>query len=167
MKCEIVNSPGSGPVCPIAARRIRRRKKEADKYGLRSGYMWTGLGPRDDRQRGSRVGYPHVVLQLRHMFFGGGFFRKRPGQHELGLEHRAAGINQLTQGGRHPLMDAGSNPPLCAPDDVAGVVLIPAPVEVLGGGAELDDQVYRRYPPARPLRVFSATAERSRFRPCP
>ena len=33
------------------------------------------------------------------------------------------------------------NPPLHVLDTVTGVALIPAPIEVLGDGAELDDQV--------------------------
>ena len=41
---------------------------------------------------------PHVVLQLRHVFFGRRFFRKRPGQHELGFEHRATWIDADRQG---------------------------------------------------------------------
>src|SRR4051812_25233125 len=32
------------------------------------------------------VRYPHIMLQLSHMLFGSGFFRKRPGQHELCFE---------------------------------------------------------------------------------
>ena len=43
----------------------------------------------DDREhRGTQVGDPHVVLELRHVLFGGGFFGEGPRQHELGLEHR-------------------------------------------------------------------------------
>ena len=81
------------------------------------------------------------MLQLRHVLFGGGFLRERPGQHELGLEHRPAGINEAIQSRRHPLMDGVLNPPLHVLDAVTGVALIPAPVEVLGDRAELDDQV--------------------------
>jgi hypothetical protein len=36
---------------------------------------------------GTGVRDPHVVLQLGHMFLCGSFLRKRPGQHEFGLEH--------------------------------------------------------------------------------
>ena len=38
-------------------------------------------------------------------------------------------------------MDGMLNPPLHVLDGVTGVALVPAPVEVLGDGAELDDQV--------------------------
>jgi hypothetical protein len=96
----------------------------------------------DDRQhRRPGIGDPHVVLQLRHVLFGGGFLREGPGQHELGFEHGAAGINQAVQGCRHPLIDGMLDPALGVLDRLAGVALIPAPVEVLGDGAELDDQV--------------------------
>ena len=96
----------------------------------------------DDRQhRGPGIGDPHIVLQLRHVFFGGGFLRERPGQHELGLEHRATGINQAIQRRRHPFDDGMLDPPLHVLDGVAGVALIPAPVEVLGDRAQLDDQI--------------------------
>ena len=67
--------------------------------------------------------------------------RERPGQHELGLEHRAAGVDQAVQRRRHPFMDGMQDPPLHVLDGVAGIALVPAPVEVLGDGAELDDQV--------------------------
>jgi hypothetical protein len=59
-----------------------------------------------DRQHGGPgIGHPHIVLQLRHVFFGGGFFRKGPRQHELGLEHRASRIDHAVQGGCHPLVN--------------------------------------------------------------
>src|SRR5262249_49949365 len=32
---------------------------------------------------------PHIVLELRHVLFGRDLLRKRPGQHEFGLEHSA------------------------------------------------------------------------------
>ena len=97
--------------------------------------------PRDDRQHGRPgIGDPHVVLELGHMFFGGGFLRERPGQHELGLEHRASWVDQAVQGRRHPLMDGVQDPSLHVPDGTPGIAFVPAPVEVLGDGAELDDQ---------------------------
>ena len=96
----------------------------------------------DDRQHGGPgIGDPHIVLQLRHVLFGGGFFRERPGQHEFGLEHRAAGINQAVEGRGHPFDDGVLDPALHVLDRLPGVALVPAPVEVLGNGAELDDQV--------------------------
>ena len=50
-------------------------------------------------------GDPHIVLQLGHMLFGRRFFRERPGQHEFGLEHRAAGFDHAIERRRHPLVD--------------------------------------------------------------
>jgi hypothetical protein len=44
------------------------------------------------------------------VLFGCRFFRERPGQHELGLEHRAAGINQTIQ--RNPFVDGMVDPQL-------------------------------------------------------
>jgi hypothetical protein len=80
------------------------------------------------------------VLQLRHVLFGGALLRKRPGQHEFGFEHRAAGVDEAVQRRRHPFDDRMLDPPLHGLDGLPGVALIPAPVEVLGNAAELDDQ---------------------------
>ena len=45
------------------------------------------------------------------------------------------------QGSRHPPLDGVENPPLHIGDELAGVSLKPAPVQLLGRIAELDDQV--------------------------
>ena len=51
-------------------------------------------GPSNDREhRLICRHHPHIVLQLRHVFFGGSFLRERPRQHVLGFEHRAAGLD--------------------------------------------------------------------------
>ena len=84
---------------------------------------------------------PHVVLQLGHVLFRRGFLRKRPRQHELGLEHRAGALDHAVQGRRHPPLHGVKHPPLHLGDDLAGIALVPAPVELLGHTAELDDQV--------------------------
>ena len=81
------------------------------------------------------------MLQLRHVFFGGGFFGEGPGQHELGLEHRATGIDQAIQRRRHPFDHRMLDFSLHVLDGKAGVALIPAPVEVLGDRAKLHDQI--------------------------
>ena len=86
---------------------------------------------------------PHVVLQLGHVLFGRRFLRERPGQHELGLEHRAGALDHAVEGRRHPALDRVKHLPLHLGDDLAGIALVPVPVEVLGHGAELDDQVAR------------------------
>jgi hypothetical protein len=44
----------------------------------------------------------HVVLELGHVLFGGRRFRKRPGEHEFGFEHRAGFFDQPVERGDHP-----------------------------------------------------------------
>ena len=51
------------------------------------------------------------------------------------------GIDQAVQGRRHPFDDGMLDPPLHVRDGVAGVTLIPAPVEVLGDRPKLHDQI--------------------------
>jgi hypothetical protein len=74
---------------------------------------------------------------------GGAFFRERPRQHELGLEHRAGAPDHAVQPRRHPTFYWMEHPPLHLGDDLAGIALIPVPVELLGDGAELDNEVSR------------------------
>jgi hypothetical protein len=42
------------------------------------------------------------VLQLRHVLLGCGLFRKRPGQHEFGLEDRSGRFNTAVERSGHP-----------------------------------------------------------------
>ena len=78
----------------------------------------------DDRKhRGLGIDHPHVVLQLRHVFLGRGFFGERPGQHELGFKHRPAAFHQAVKCRRHPPNDRMLNLPLDVFDDVAGIAL--------------------------------------------
>jgi hypothetical protein len=84
---------------------------------------------------------PHIVLQLGHVLFRRRVFGEVPRQHELGLEHRPTGVHPSVQRRRHPFVDGMRDPLLHVLDGVAGVTLIPAAVEVLGHGTELDDQV--------------------------
>src|SRR5215469_8038944 len=84
---------------------------------------------------------PHVVLELRHVFFGRDLLRKRPGQHELRLEDSAALLNRAVEGCRHPADDRMLDPPLHLRNDVPGIALEPIPVEGLGHEAKLDDEV--------------------------
>ena len=96
----------------------------------------------DDRQhRGPQVGDPHVVLELGHVLFGGGFLGERPGQHELGLEYGFRTFHDPVQGRRHPGNGRMLDPALHVPDAPAGVALVPRAVELLGGGPELHDEV--------------------------
>ena len=87
------------------------------------------------------VGHPHVVLKLRHVFLGRALLRERPRQHELGLEHRTGWFDHPVKRCRHPLDHGMLHPPLDVLDGVAGVSLVPVPIEVLGHGPELDDEV--------------------------
>jgi hypothetical protein len=84
--------------------------------------------------------HQHVVLELRHMLLRGRLFRKRPRQHEFGLEDGAGFLDQSIQRGGHPGDRPVDRMVLDVTDPVARVLLVPAAVEVLGGEAELDDQ---------------------------
>src|SRR5215471_4753879 len=75
--------------------------------------------------------HPHIVLQLRHVFLGRGFFRERPGQHELGLKDRACGFNPAIQRNRHPSQRWMPDLPLDIGEDLPTISLIPAPIQVL------------------------------------
>ena len=111
---------------------------------------------REDRRPG--VGHPHVVLQLGHVLFGRRFFGERPGQHELGLEHRVEVVDEPIEGRRQIAMHRVPNPALNVGDDASGVALVPGLVERLGGDAELDDEIAATNPPARPRRAFPSRA---------
>jgi hypothetical protein len=93
------------------------------------------------KQRRPRIGHPHVVLQLGHVFFGGGLFRERPGQHEFGFEHCAGWFDHAVECRRHPFVDGMLDVLLYILDHVAAVALVPAPVEVFGNAAELNNQI--------------------------
>jgi hypothetical protein len=83
------------------------------------------------------------VLQLRHVFLSGRFLRERPRQHELGLEHRIAALDPAINRGRHPAQRRMKAPLLDIRDDLTGIGLIPAAIEVLGRHPKLDDEVGR------------------------
>ena len=97
---------------------------------------------RQHRRPGSHD--PHVVLQLGHVLLGGRFLRERPGQHELGLENRPGGLDPAVKRGRHPSDRWVPDLPLDVGDDLTGIGLVPAPVQLLCGQAELDDKVARQ-----------------------
>ena len=64
---------------------------------------------------------PHIVLELGHVFFGRGFLRERPGQHELGLEDGAGLLNHPVEGRRHPADHRVLDPPLYLRNDLPGI----------------------------------------------
>src|SRR5262245_38457498 len=84
---------------------------------------------------------PHIVLELRHVLFGGDLLRKRPGQHELGLEHGAGLFNHAVEGCRHPADHRMLDLSLHLRDDMPGVALEPLPIEGLGHDTKLDDEI--------------------------
>jgi hypothetical protein len=67
--------------------------------------------------------------------------RERPGQHELGFEHCLAGLHSPIEGGAHPAQDRMAEPPLDVLNQVPGIGLIPAPIEVFGDHPKLDDEI--------------------------
>ena len=78
------------------------------------------------------------------MLFGSRFFRERPRQHELGLEHGSGALDDAVQCRRHPAEHRMPDPALDVFDCLAGIALVPVPIEGLGHEAELDDQVARQ-----------------------
>jgi hypothetical protein len=100
------------------------------------------LPPPVDRQyRCLGIGHPHIVLELSHVLFDRSFFRERPWQHELGLEHRSRPLDHAVEGCRHPAVDRMANAALHVGNGMARIALLPCPIEGLGDHAELDDEV--------------------------
>ena len=142
----------------------REQEMLVERIG-RNGHLDPFAAAGNDRQhRRPGGGDPHVVLQLGHVLLGRAFLRERPWQHELGLEDGAGPLDHAVQGGRHPALDRMKHLPLHLGHDLAGVALVPVPVEVLGHGAELDDQVVPRGPRARPRRASPAKGGAGRLR---
>src|SRR6516164_4225853 len=108
---------------------------DLDPFTAASDYREDSVSSRND---------PHIVLQLRHVFLGRGFLRERPGQHELGLEDCAGSFNSAVQCGRHPAEHRMPDPLLNIGDYLSAIGLIPAPVQVLGRNAKLDDEIARK-----------------------
>ena len=81
----------------------------------------------------------HVVLQLRHVFFGRSLFGERPWQHEFRFENRSGGFDHAVEGGGHPAHDRMLHPALNFSENLAGVAFEPVSVEGFGDDPELDD----------------------------
>ena len=77
------------------------------------------------------------------MLFGRRLFRERPGQHELGLEHRPRACHHAVQGCAHPAVHRVADAALDVRDLLPGISLVPEPVERLGHDPELDQEVVR------------------------
>src|SRR5262249_10107662 len=76
-----------------------------------------------------------------HILFGGGLLGERPGQHEFGFKDGSRRLHGAVEGRHHPGDSRVPNPALEVGDVPAGVALVPSPVELLGGGPELYDEV--------------------------
>src|SRR6266536_23291 len=99
--------------------------------------------PGDDGEHGHLdVRDPHVVLELGHVLFGGPFLRKRPRQHELGLEDRSSFRHDPVEGRPHPADHRMAHSALDVPEGLSGVALEPVPIERLGNDPELDDELF-------------------------
>jgi hypothetical protein len=81
------------------------------------------------------------MLDLSHVLFGRHLLGKRPGQHELGLEHGFRTFHNPVQGGRHPGNGRMPDPRLHVADLPAGIALVPGAVELFGCPPELHDEV--------------------------
>ena len=81
------------------------------------------------------------MLKLGHVLFGRRFLGEPPGQHKLGLKDGAAGLGQAVEGCRHPAVQGMVNPALQATDHLPGLALVPTPIELFGGLAELYRQI--------------------------
>src|SRR5215469_5351293 len=78
------------------------------------------------------------------MLFGGGFLGEIPRQRELGLEHSSDRLNPAIKSCGHPTVNAVKNMALDIGNGLAGVLLVPLPVQWLRHGAELDKEVARQ-----------------------
>jgi hypothetical protein len=105
----------------------------------------------------------HVVLQLGHILFGGGFFGEGPRQHELGLEHRLRALHDSVEGGHHPRNCRMPDPALDVADPPAGVALVPGAVELLGGGPKLHDEIAEEVLRIRLASFFSPQTDQGRL----
>jgi hypothetical protein len=111
---------------------------------------WIGVGgdfdpfaaPGNDREdRSPGWNDPHIVLQLWHVFLGGRFLRERPGQHEFGLKDRITALNPSVERRRHPPQRRVPDSLLDIGDDLAGISLVPAAIELLRSDTQLDDEI--------------------------
>jgi hypothetical protein len=78
-----------------------------------------------------------------HVLGDGPFLGEGPGEHKLGLEDRSATLDDAVKGRRHPAYQWMDGAPLSVLHALAGVQLEPMAIELLGGDAELDDEVGR------------------------
>ena len=97
---------------------------------------------RDNGEHGCpRSEHPHIVLQLRHVFLGRRLLRKRPRQHELASNTVSVASYAAVQRGAHPTQMGCRTSRLHVRDDLAGIGLVPAPIELLRHYAELNEEI--------------------------
>ena len=84
---------------------------------------------------------PHIVLQLRHVLLSCRLLGESPRQHEFGFEDCARWLNDAIERGCHPFMDGMADARLSVPNGLTCVALVPAAVELLGDGPELNDEI--------------------------
>jgi hypothetical protein len=77
-----------------------------------------------DLAREAEVGGVTIRQQLSKSHLGRRFFRERPGQHELGLEYGAGGLDHAVERCCHPALHRMKHLPLHRGDDLAGVTLV-------------------------------------------
>src|SRR5262245_34237341 len=106
---------------------------------------------------------PHVVLELGHVLFGRRLLGERPGQHELGLEHRLGALDDSVQGGGHPRDRRMPDVALDVSDPPAVVALIPGSIELFRNLPQLHDEVAGQVLRLGLTPFFAPEAHESRF----
>ena len=91
--------------------------------------------------RAPRRNHPHIVLQLRHVLLDRRLFRELPRQHEFGLEYGAAALHPSIEGSPHPVQYRMPDMALNIGKDLPGIRFVPAPVQVFGHQAKLNDEI--------------------------
>ena len=76
---------------------------------------------------------PHIVLQLGRILLGSRLFRERPRQHEFSFEHRAACLDAAVESSSHPAEARMPNVLLHIRNDLPGIGLVPAAVQLFRG----------------------------------
>jgi len=95
------------------------------------------------RRRGVRIERLEMTSMMsgRRVFFSRPLFGERPGQHELGLEHRPGAFNHAVEGGGDPADNRMLHAALDRGEHLAAIAFEPVAVEGFGDHPELDDEV--------------------------
>jgi hypothetical protein len=103
------------------------------------------------------------MLELGHVLLGRRFLRKRPGQHEFGLENRPGRLDPAVQGDAQPSERRVPKVPLDVRDYLTCIRLIPTTIKILCREAELDDKVAGEILRLGLASFFSPKAQKSRL----